>query len=327
MSGARVSNRLDGKVAVITGAASGIGRASALRFAAEGAHVVVADLDDAGGTALAGEIGGLFVHADVTDADDVQEMYATAVERFGGLDVAFANAGIFGDVARVVDYPDDVFERVLAVNVRGPFHVAKHALAVMRPHGSLIFNSSVVGLTSDPGICAYATSKHALVGDAHRREGGRRPRHPRELDSPRPGGQRLPAAHRDRRHRRGRRQRGKDLRADDPARPSRDRRGDRAGGAVPGRRREQFRHRRYARRRRGNERLALGFPKMGARMPDEERQDFPLVGARARQFKRFERDLADWLETAEGRFALWYARSMIDAGDYAQSAQSPRTTT
>ena len=62
-------------------------------------------------------------------------------------------------------------------------------------------------------------------------------------------------------------------------------------------------------------------------MPDEERQDFPLVGARARQFKRFERDLADWLETAEGRFALWYARAVIDAGDYAQSAQSPRTTT
>ena len=65
---------------------------------------------------------------------------------------------------RVVDYPEDVFERVLAVNVRGPFHVAKHALTAMRDGGSLILNSSVVGLTSDPGICAYATSKHALVG-------------------------------------------------------------------------------------------------------------------------------------------------------------------
>jgi hypothetical protein len=62
-------------------------------------------------------------------------------------------------------------------------------------------------------------------------------------------------------------------------------------------------------------------------MPDEERQDFPLVGARARQFKRFERDLEDWLQTAEGRFALWYARAVIAAGDYAQAAQSPRTTT
>ena len=88
------TKRLQGKSAIVTGAASGIGRASARRFAAEGAHVVVADLDDAGGTALAEEIGGLYVHADVTDADDVQEMYATAVERFGGLDVCFNNAGI-----------------------------------------------------------------------------------------------------------------------------------------------------------------------------------------------------------------------------------------
>src|SRR3954470_10369892 len=86
--------RLDGKVAVITGAASGIGRASARRFAAEGAHVVVADLDKDGGTALAEEIDGLFVRADVTDADDVQAMYAAAVDRFGGLDVCFNNAGI-----------------------------------------------------------------------------------------------------------------------------------------------------------------------------------------------------------------------------------------
>jgi NAD(P)-dependent dehydrogenase (short-subunit alcohol dehydrogenase family) len=104
------------------------------------------------------------VVADVTDSGAVQAAVAHAVERFGGLDVAFANAGVFGEVASVVDYPEDVFEHVLAVNVRGPFHVAKHALAVLRPGGSLILNSSVVGLTSDPGIAAYATSKHALVG-------------------------------------------------------------------------------------------------------------------------------------------------------------------
>ena len=78
-------------------------------------------------------------------------------------------------MADVADYPEDVFERVLAVNVRGPFHVAKHALNAMLPGGSLILNSSVVGLTSDAGICAYATSKHALVGlDAHGGQGGRR---------------------------------------------------------------------------------------------------------------------------------------------------------
>jgi NAD(P)-dependent dehydrogenase (short-subunit alcohol dehydrogenase family) len=113
------------------------------------------------------ELGGeraAAVVADVTDSGQVRAAVECAVQRFGGLDVAFANAGVFGKVAPVVDYPEHVFERVLAVNVLGPFHVAKHALAVMRPGGSLIFNSSVVGLTSDPGICAYATSKHALVG-------------------------------------------------------------------------------------------------------------------------------------------------------------------
>ncbi len=89
---------------------------------------------------------------------------AAAVARAGELDIAFANAGIFGDVAPVAEYDEEVFARVLAVNVLGPFHVAKHALRAMRPGGSLILNSSVVGLTSDPGISAYATSKHALVG-------------------------------------------------------------------------------------------------------------------------------------------------------------------
>jgi NAD(P)-dependent dehydrogenase (short-subunit alcohol dehydrogenase family) len=102
--------------------------------------------------------------ADVTVSDQVRVAVAETVSRFGGLDVAFANAGVFGVVAPVTEYPVDVFERVLAVNVVGSFLVAKHALAVMRTGGSLIFNSSVVGLTSDQGIAAYATSKHAVVG-------------------------------------------------------------------------------------------------------------------------------------------------------------------
>jgi len=80
------------------------------------------------------------------------------------LDIAFANAGIFGEVNAIVDYDPDTFDRVLAVNVKGPFLLAKHALAAMRDGGSMIINSSVVGLTADPGIAAYATSKHAVVG-------------------------------------------------------------------------------------------------------------------------------------------------------------------
>ena len=102
--------------------------------------------------------------ADVTSSEQVKSAVGVALERFGRLDVAFANAGVFGVVAPVTDYPVDVFEHVMAVNVRGSFLVAKHALAVMEDGGSLIINSSVVGLTSDRGIAAYATSKHALVG-------------------------------------------------------------------------------------------------------------------------------------------------------------------
>jgi NAD(P)-dependent dehydrogenase (short-subunit alcohol dehydrogenase family) len=160
-------DRLEDKIALITGGAGSIGAATARLFATEGARVVVSDLDGDALDALVAELGddvAAAAVADVTDSEQVRAAVATAVDRFGGLDVAFANAGIFGDIAPVVDYADDVFERVLAVNVRGPFHVAKHALAVMRDRGSLIFNSSVVGLTSDPGICGYATSKHALVG-------------------------------------------------------------------------------------------------------------------------------------------------------------------
>ena len=154
--------RLEDKTAFISGAAGSIGAATARRFVAEGARVVVSDIDADGLDALVDELGSAAVPAvaDVTDSAAV----AAAVARAGGLDIAFANAGIFGEVAPVEDYDEAVFERVLAVNVRGPFHVAKHALRAMRPGGSLILNSSVVGLTSDAGIAGYATSKHALVG-------------------------------------------------------------------------------------------------------------------------------------------------------------------
>jgi NAD(P)-dependent dehydrogenase (short-subunit alcohol dehydrogenase family) len=160
--------RLDSKTALITGAAGSIGAATARRFVAEGARVALVDLDAAALDALAAQLGGaasaLAIAADVTDGEQVARAVDETVQRFGGLDIAFANAGIFGEVANIIDYPDDVFDRVMAVNVRGPFLVAKHALRAMRDGGSLIINSSVVGLTADPGIVAYATSKHALVG-------------------------------------------------------------------------------------------------------------------------------------------------------------------
>jgi NAD(P)-dependent dehydrogenase (short-subunit alcohol dehydrogenase family) len=160
-------DRLRHKTALITGAAGSIGAATARLMVDEAARVVITNVDGAALDALAADLGpdacAVFT-ADVTDSAQVRAAVATAVDRFGGLDIAFANAGIFGEIAAVVDDPEEGFDRVLAVNVRGPFLVAKHALRAMRDGGSLIITSSVVGLTSDPGICAYATSKHALVG-------------------------------------------------------------------------------------------------------------------------------------------------------------------
>jgi NAD(P)-dependent dehydrogenase (short-subunit alcohol dehydrogenase family) len=160
-------SRLARKSALITGGAGSIGLATARAFVAEGANVLLADLDGEALERAVAELGEEHAaHAvtDTTDSDAVAAAVAATVERFGGLDVAFANAGIAGRIAPVTEYPEDVFEAVLRVNVIGPFLVAKHALRVMRPGGSLIIKSSVVGLTSDRGISAYATSKHAVVG-------------------------------------------------------------------------------------------------------------------------------------------------------------------
>jgi NAD(P)-dependent dehydrogenase (short-subunit alcohol dehydrogenase family) len=155
---------LDGKVALITGGAGSIGAATARLFASKGARVVVSDIDEERLVAVAEEVGGAYAVADAADSEQVREAVELAVSRFGGLDVAFANAGAFGVVAPVTEYPEDVFDHVMRVNVRGPFLLVKHALAAMRDGGSIVINSSVVGLTSDPGITAYATSKHAVVG-------------------------------------------------------------------------------------------------------------------------------------------------------------------
>ncbi|MFZ0039789.1 MAG: SDR family NAD(P)-dependent oxidoreductase [Solirubrobacteraceae bacterium] len=159
---------MSGKAALITGGAGSIGQATVRAFLAEGAKVMLADLDERELAETASSLDGdervQWTVADVTSSEQVEAAVTKTVEQFGQLDIAFANAGVFGVVASVTDYPVDVFERVMAVNVLGSFLVAKHALRVMAPGGSLIINSSVVGLTSDKGISAYATSKHAVVG-------------------------------------------------------------------------------------------------------------------------------------------------------------------
>lgn len=160
--------RLDGKTALITGGESGIGLATARLFAAEGARLHLAGLRRELLEAAAAELGpdaASWSVTDVTDEDQVAAAVNTAAENFGALDILFSNAGISGPVAvPITQYPAQEFRRVLDVHVLGAFLLLKHGLPAMRDGGSVIINSSVVGLTSDMGIAGYATAKHAQVG-------------------------------------------------------------------------------------------------------------------------------------------------------------------
>jgi len=162
-------DRLTGKVAVITGGAGGIGRAAARVFADEGAKVVLVDLDeaalrDAGGSLPAGSVAT--VAADTTEPAEVQRFVAAAVERFGGVDVFLANAGIEGQIHPIPDYPIDLFDRVMAVNVRGVWLGLKYVIPEMtrRGGGSVVITSSTSGLRGTFGVSPYTTSKHAVIG-------------------------------------------------------------------------------------------------------------------------------------------------------------------
>ncbi|HEY6279822.1 MAG TPA: SDR family NAD(P)-dependent oxidoreductase [Streptosporangiaceae bacterium] len=159
--------RLDNKVALITGGESGIGLATARLFVAEGARVHLAGLQAellAKAVADLGPGAAGWSLTDVTEESQVRAAVRQAVDRFGGLDVLFSNAGISGAIAPITDYPTEVFRQVLDVHVLGTFHLLKHGLPELRDGGSVIINSSVVGLTSDAGISGYATAKHAQVG-------------------------------------------------------------------------------------------------------------------------------------------------------------------
>jgi NAD(P)-dependent dehydrogenase (short-subunit alcohol dehydrogenase family) len=161
--------RMEGKTCVVTGAAGSLGLAAAARFLAEGACVLLVDRDrDALTTATCSldahrdRVGA--VAADVADSAETRRYVEAAVARWGAIDVLFSNAGVSGVIRPVTEYPEDVFDTVMAVNVRASFLACKYALPHMNDGGSIIITSSVVGVTSDPGICAYATSKHAVIG-------------------------------------------------------------------------------------------------------------------------------------------------------------------
>jgi len=161
------AGRVAGRAVLISGGAGSIGLASARALIDEGAQVMLADLDEAGLAAATDALGHAEVASllcDVTVEDQVAAAVAGTVERFGKLDVAFVNAGVAGAPSPLVDFPVELFERVLRVNVVGSMLVCKHALRAITDGGSLIINSSVTGLVGIPNIAAYVTAKHALVG-------------------------------------------------------------------------------------------------------------------------------------------------------------------
>ncbi len=166
-----MERRFEGKVVVITGAAGGIGKSTAERFAQEGASVVAVDLPGAGledTVRLVESAGGsaLAVPADVSKSADVERYVTAARERFGGIDAFFNNAGIEGWVGPTTSYPEEMFDKVIAVNLKGVFLGIKYVVPVMleRGGGAIVNTASVAGLSGTPSIFAYGASKHAVVG-------------------------------------------------------------------------------------------------------------------------------------------------------------------
>ena len=156
------------RVAVITGGAGGIGAATGERLAARGFAVLVVDRDEAAAAVAAERIGAgaTACAADVSSEDDVRDYVAAAMDRYGRIDAFFNNAGIEGAIANVEDYPVDVFDQVLAVNLRGIFLGLKYVVPVMRAQGSgvILNTSSQAGVRGVPGLSAYVASKHGVVG-------------------------------------------------------------------------------------------------------------------------------------------------------------------
>lgn len=154
--------RLAGKVAVVTGAGSGMGAATVERFCAEGAQVVAVDWSG-GEEDVARRCGASCVamRGDVSQAESVKQMVALAVERFGGLDILYNNAGIQGPIVDTAEYGEDDFDKVIAINLKGVFLGMKYAIPAMleRGGGSIINTSSMASLVSFPGMSGYCASK------------------------------------------------------------------------------------------------------------------------------------------------------------------------
>lgn len=159
-----------GRSVIITGAATGIGRATALAFAAAGAAVLIGDIDPRGEETAheIAKLGGraIFQRTDVSEGKQVQALVARAVSEFGGLDVAFNNAGLLPPTRPLAEQTEEDWARILAVDVTGVFLCLKHELAYMAKagHGAIVNTASVAGLIADPGMAPYVAAKHAVIG-------------------------------------------------------------------------------------------------------------------------------------------------------------------
>ncbi|SLK10615.1 SDR family NAD(P)-dependent oxidoreductase [Arthrobacter sp. P2b] len=162
---------LTGKRIIVTGGGSGMGREAALLFAARGAKVTIADVNETGGNDVAdliADAGGeaVFVKTDLTNEADVKNLVATAAERFGGLDGAFNNAGIIGPHGSIAETSFETWQKVIAVNLNAVFLSLKHEIQYFLAHGggSIVNTISTAGRFAYPGLPAYVASKHGALG-------------------------------------------------------------------------------------------------------------------------------------------------------------------
>ena len=163
---------VEGKIAIVTGAGGGIGRATSLLLAREGAKVVVSDHDDKLGEETLAAVkaaGGdaTYIHCDVTKAAEISALIAGAEQAFGGLSILVNNAGMEGPVTPIAEYDDDAFDRIMAVNLRGVFLGMKHGAAAIKRSGqggAIVNLASVAGLIGAAGVAPYVMTKHGVVG-------------------------------------------------------------------------------------------------------------------------------------------------------------------
>lgn len=160
---------MDNKVCIVTGAAGSIGLASTSILLREGAKVMMVGRNEdklikSLEAINADEKNVAIVKANVADAGDTRNYIDKTVEKWGKIDVLFSHAGISGVIKPITEYPEDLFDEILSINIRGTFLACKYALPQMNDGASIIITSSIMGVTADPGVCGYSTTKHALIG-------------------------------------------------------------------------------------------------------------------------------------------------------------------